>query len=33
MIGGRSAQGLPYSRAYRAGDLVFLSGQIALFDT
>ena len=30
VIGGQSAQGLPYSRAYRAGDLVFLSGQVAL---
>ena len=28
-IGGKSAQGLPYSKAYRAGDLVFTSGQVA----
>lgn len=33
VIGGQSAQGLPYSRAYRAGDLVFLSGQVALDET
>lgn len=33
VIGGQSAHGLPYSRAYRAGDLVFLSGQVALDET
>ncbi len=27
-IGGRSAQGLPFSKAYRAGDFVFVSGQV-----
>ena len=33
VIGGQSAQGLPYSRAYRAGDFVFVSGQVALDET
>ena len=33
VIGGRSTQGLPYSRAYRAGDFVFVSGQVALDET
>jgi len=28
-IGGASAQGLPYSKAYRGGDFVFVSGQVA----
>lgn len=33
VIGGQSTQGLPYSRAYRAGDFVFVSGQVALDET
>lgn len=28
-IGGMSAQGLPFSKAYRAGDFIFVSGQVA----
>ena len=28
-IGGMSAQGLPFSKAVRAGDSVYLSGQVA----
>jgi len=28
-IGGMSAQGLPFSKGYRAGDLIFVSGQVA----
>jgi enamine deaminase RidA (YjgF/YER057c/UK114 family) len=28
-IGGKSAQGLPFSKAVRAGDFVYLSGQMA----
>jgi len=29
IIGGQSAQGLPFSKAVRAGDFVYLSGQVA----
>jgi reactive intermediate/imine deaminase len=29
VIGGMSGQGLPYSKAYRAGNFVFVSGQVA----
>jgi reactive intermediate/imine deaminase len=29
VIGGMSGQGLPYSKAYRAGNLVFVSEQVA----
>lgn len=29
-IGGISAQKLPFSRAYRAGDFIFVSGQVAI---
>ncbi len=28
-IGGQSAQGLPFSKAVKAGDFVYLSGQVA----
>ena len=28
-IGGDSAQGLPFSKAMRAGDFIFVSGQVA----
>ena len=29
IIGGMNSQGLPFSRAVRAGDFVFVSGQVA----
>lgn len=29
VIGGASAQGLPFSKAVRAGDFVYVSGQVA----
>jgi len=29
VIGGTSAQGLPFSKAVRAGDFVYVSGQVA----
>ncbi len=28
-IGGMSMQGLPFSKAYRAGDFIYVSGQVA----
>jgi 2-iminobutanoate/2-iminopropanoate deaminase len=30
IIGGQSAQGLPFSKAVRAGDFVYVSGQVAM---
>lgn len=30
IIGGKSAQGLPFSKAVRAGDFVYVSGQVAM---
>ena len=32
-IGGRSIQGLPFAKGYRAGDFVFVSGQVAHDDS
>ena len=32
IIGGQSAQGLPFSKAVKAGDFVYLSGQVAFDD-
>lgn len=28
-VGGMSMQGLPFSKAYRAGDFIYVSGQVA----